>query len=528
MNSILINYELNRLEEIYSILFPKERVLIILQILNNQGVKEALEIDVNSARRILKKSRKNCKAIVTGPKNDKPICRFYHIQVASDEVHHPLSQEITLPTGYYANYLRLLKNYIRYRLPLIYEILKSIWVKWLDMKFDLESKKHKNNSINLENKIVTHKKILFLFYWLDVGGAEKFGVECCELARSMNKEIFVVSTNISRSFYFTQLKPICKLYDLKRQVPLSLRNKFILNLITSERINLIHNHHGFVFYDLLPEINSLDFPVVTIDSLHIDEKRRFGLGFPHISSNWTNFITWHHVISNHLKNELISKEIIPSKIIYGHLAKIYNTDPNFSIVNSISRKSISICFIGRMTEQKRPLLAFSMLAWSINFARKMGFEVRVDFVGEGLFLTDVIKATDKSGLKNYFTFHPSHANVHKILERNDILLIPSENEGITLTAFEAFNSGTLVVSTNVGAQKEFIPKELLLKPFPLSAFLNWHFIFKNLLLSERYAKESCQLFKVSAHNFLKTESALSALTKIYSFTLHPHLVKPLT
>ena len=43
----------------------------------------------------------------------------------------------------------------------------------------------------------------------------------------------------------------------------------------------------------------------------------------------------------------------------------------------------------------------------------------------------------------------------------NVLILPSLNEGLTLTAYEAVSRGVLVISSDVGAQHELLPAECL-------------------------------------------------------------------
>ncbi|MBP0575449.1 glycosyltransferase, partial [Mycobacterium tuberculosis] len=53
-------------------------------------------------------------------------------------------------------------------------------------------------------------------------------------------------------------------------------------------------------------------------------------------------------------------------------------------------------------------------------------------------------------------FLPPDAPVAELLAEAHILLLPSENEGLALVAFEAARADCLVISTDVGAQREIV------------------------------------------------------------------------
>jgi glycosyltransferase involved in cell wall biosynthesis len=55
----------------------------------------------------------------------------------------------------------------------------------------------------------------------------------------------------------------------------------------------------------------------------------------------------------------------------------------------------------------------------------------------------------------------SSAEVSSTMDRAHVLVVPSHNEGLTLTTFEAIAHGAAVVSTDVGAQRDIIPSRAL-------------------------------------------------------------------
>jgi glycosyltransferase involved in cell wall biosynthesis len=56
-----------------------------------------------------------------------------------------------------------------------------------------------------------------------------------------------------------------------------------------------------------------------------------------------------------------------------------------------------------------------------------------------------------------------------LLERSDILLLPSNNEGLALVCYEAVAHGCIPISTRVGSQDEVLPDGLLVPLAPRAA-----------------------------------------------------------
>lgn len=399
---------------------------------------------------------------------------------------------------------------------MIYEFLKELYLGRLEKKFVDYKILKKNEYLNRENSIIkSHKKILFFMHWLELGGAEKFAVNCCELASELKKEVYLISSHKSRPFYAEKLKAIAKLYELDRQVPNAYKIKFINSLIRKEEITLMHNHHSVYFYEALPSVRLNFSHVIAVDSLHIDEKNRFHGGFPRISVVWSEYIDYIHVISGRLVNYFVNKGVDRSKVIYGNLSESVKDKFNFRLINSISEKNVGICFVGRMSSQKRPLLAFVLLNWFIGFGVKNGFNVSVSIVGDGFYLESFKRAVSRSKWRDKFNFHDSTVNVQAVIARNDILLLTSENEGITLVGYEAYNAGAIVVSTDVGAQNELIPEKFLLPSNSLKAFVAWKQLINKIFNDKVFVQSGVADVQEKALNIFSSEKWNNVLIDIY-------------
>jgi hypothetical protein len=90
--------------------------------------------------------------------------------------------------------------------------------------------------------------------------------------------------------------------------------------------------------------------------------------------------------------------------------------------------------------------------------------------GDGELADEIRAQRARLGLESVVEMRGQDQPVSATLDQADVLVICSDNEGVTLTSFEADAHGVLVISSNVGSQASVIPEELLC-PRPPLAFL---------------------------------------------------------
>lgn len=308
--------------------------------------------------------------------------------------------------------------------------------------------------------------ILIGMHWLEVGGAEKLGFDSVRWALEAGLRVFVVAGVPSLQRLASKLpdSPDVKFIRLDRYLPDDKWPRYVENLIKTENIRLMHIHHCRQLYEALPQIRVKTPWVKTIDSTHVVEYADGG--YPRISGVWSNYIDIHHVISRQLADYYRDNFGVLNKIALGRMlegSEKSESLPPFSM--QPGQKSLYVSFIGRLYYQKRPVVLAEILRSLADWAKKADVDLRATIVGEGPYLAPLRRLLRRYGLLDRVTMEPADCDVPALLERSDILLLPSNNEGLALVCYEAIEHGCIPISTDVGGQKEIIPEDLLL---PLS------------------------------------------------------------
>ncbi len=290
------------------------------------------------------------------------------------------------------------------------------------------------------------KAILFGLYWLKTGGAEKFAIEC--ILEAAKKNICIVFTDHqSEDNTALSCQPNVILVKWLEKED---RHRFIATLFNEINFKIIHVHHNETLYNLIKYAKEINPHTITIDSLHIVEAEDGG--FPRKSGLLTQYFDYHHVISKGLRKYLEETYQRREKVLQLGLSD-YHPPPEIPNILKSSKKQIQIAFVGRMERQKRPRLFLLCAAKIVEKSSSIDREILFCMLGEGSQLQKTKQlASANKNLK--IKFLPSDANVRDVLKNSDFLLMPSENEGVPLVAFEALTCGCIPVLSDVGACNE--------------------------------------------------------------------------
>ncbi len=300
-------------------------------------------------------------------------------------------------------------------------------------------------------------------YWLETGGAEKLGFDTIQWALESGLRVFVAASvpSIQRLADKLPDHPDVNFIRLDRWLPHHLWPRFVEKLVLQENITLVHNHHCIPLYETLPLLR-LRLPwVKTVDSTHIVEHADGG--FPRISGVWSDYLDTQHVISGELVSYMKGKFNAPqSKVVLGRmLDRAKNGAARPELRMQAGQKTLHVVFIGRMYYQKRPVVAVETLHALDAWAKNNDVEFTATMVGEGPFEGAVTRLLRRYGLSGKVAQFPSSTDVPALLERSDILILPSNNEGLALVCYEAVAHGCIPISTRVGSQDELLPDDLL-------------------------------------------------------------------
>jgi glycosyltransferase involved in cell wall biosynthesis len=312
------------------------------------------------------------------------------------------------------------------------------------------------------------KNILFLIYWYELGGAESYALYTVKLAQKMGHTCYVISSvggpGTDRHLFDRHCAETLDISDIGSETDFP---AFISDFVARKQIDILHIHHSALMYRSLPAIKQLYPALITLDSTHIVEYEDGG--FPQLSAQYSDHINKHNVISKSLievQRELYRQqygaELPIEKFNLTYLSALFESEGVRPRRTEGRAKRIS--FYGRLVRQKQPNLFIAVVERLLKRHPDLNAEAYI--YGEGEMQDLLLARIAKSRFKTRFVFCGRCDDKDSVFKNTDIHFLPSLNEGLSLTAYEALAYEILTVSSDVGAQSELLCEECLI---PLDA-----------------------------------------------------------
>lgn len=299
-------------------------------------------------------------------------------------------------------------------------------------------------------------------HWAESGGAESWAWEQARIAKAAGFKLVVTFDRtapqrlLDRAFDLTDAVYLCGNVLTPDDWP-----AFVDTLVTKHSVTDVHIHHSLMAYTTLPALRLIRPGVHVEDSTHIAEYR--GGGFVHSSLEQSDLIDLHHVISPELYEVYLRAGVSPERIALHPLTGF--TTGSIQVAAGHPRDSgpLRVGFLGRLSPQKRPYL-FQRVAAVLSVTDRSGFAFVMQGSGE---LQSLVDRDEKCLNLSDFVTRRDWGPVSEFLEQVDVLLVSSDNEGLTLTTLEADAAGVLVLSSDVGSQRSVVADGALLPRPPL-------------------------------------------------------------
>jgi glycosyltransferase involved in cell wall biosynthesis len=308
------------------------------------------------------------------------------------------------------------------------------------------------------------RRILFAIHWYELGGAESFALSTIKAAYSQGHECYCIATVPSLNRECARFAPYCvDALDLSAIKPGQSFTGFISDYLAKKSIDIVHIHHSANMYEALPVVRKQFPELLIVDSTHIVEYGNGG--FPFLSTEFSEFIDRHNVISINLINvqsslhkQLHDSDLNHSKFQLTYLSSLFARADQFQEKPSNNPKIIT--FYGRLARQKQPNIFIAVI--ELLFQKFPEQNIEAHMYGDGEMRTDMENRIARSVFKDRINFMGRCDDQSVVFNNCDILLLTSLNEGLSLTSYEALAYKCLVVSSDVGAQSELLSADCLI------------------------------------------------------------------
>lgn len=356
--------------------------------------------------------------------------------------------------------------------------------------------------------------VLFGMHWLELGGAERWALDCVRMAKEAGLTPIVIADQPSTHPWITRPE-----LDDAVIIPLTLpighdeESALLSGILSTFDVRGIHVHHCTWLYARLPWIRSIRPDIPIVDSLHILEWRTGG--FVDMSVRQSNVIDVHHVVSPQLRDYLVGKQgIESSRVALGTLARLATTglDVRSQQADDTNSSPFVVAFVGRFTQQKRPYL-FLQLAAALKSSSPR--PVRFIVHGDGELVGEVHALRTRFGLGKLVQLRGPDQPVSDTFADASALVISSDNEGLTLTSFEAVAAGVPVISADVGSQASVVADELLCPRHPYPFVKAAARRIRAMMTSPKQRKRWLEEQETKAEAFLKLPDASDWARDLY-------------
>ena len=306
------------------------------------------------------------------------------------------------------------------------------------------------------------RAVLIAMYWLQSGGAERWGLETVSLARQAGLLPIVLTDRDGHQPWICDpaldgalVMPLTQpLQERPGDVPI------LRALFEQFDVRGVVVHHCQWMYDRAWWVRRFFPRTLVVDSLHIVEYVMRG-GYPRQAVAHDRWIDLHHVISPQLERWMTDVHgVDPAKTV---LAPLVGLTAGGAAPEARPRSDggrLTVAFVGRITDQKRPE-AFLLTARRLLRERPGAFRFLLHGSGDRDGYVDAL--IGRYGLGDAVERRSADVPVSRTYAEADVLLVSSENEGLTLTTLEAIAAGVPVLSADVGSQGTLVPPQGLLR-----------------------------------------------------------------
>ncbi|MDP4173274.1 MAG: glycosyltransferase family 4 protein [Bacteroidota bacterium] len=117
----------------------------------------------------------------------------------------------------------------------------------------------------------------------------------------------------------------------------------------------------------------------------------------------------------------------------------------------------NIIVIGRLDVQKDHHTLLKAYRILVNELKENSLQIpRLNIVGKGILLNELLKLAKEMNIDEYVNFLGVRNDISELLYQNDLWVMSSKWEGLSIALLEAMASGIPIIATNVGSNDELI------------------------------------------------------------------------
>lgn len=360
------------------------------------------------------------------------------------------------------------------------------------------------------------RRIMFIIPWMVTGGADRVNLDLIEGLTCKGHDVTVCATLLADHCWMDQFSRFTPdVFVLPNILHAADYPRFLAYLIQSRNIDTVVIASSIVGYHLLPYLRAVSRNVAFMDMCHVDEPAWLNGGYPRFGVGYQDELDLNIVTTGHLADWMQERGADRARIRVMHTGVRAAQASQLAAIRDLIRAELNIpadmpiiVFAGRICAQKRP----AVLAEILKAARDQGLIFRALVIGDG-----ELRYKLKTLLKRYrltsnvsMLASVSHQRWLDILSISDILLMPSQYEGISIALLEAIAMGVVPVVAKVGGQDEIVsPSAGVLVPHGDNEIQEYVEAIRRLLANREKMQEMSKQCKVLAASKLSWDGMIN-------------------
>lgn len=331
------------------------------------------------------------------------------------------------------------------------------------------------------------KRVMFVMPTMQMGGSEKAMLDLAERILKMNWVITFVLTmpdwhqdslgeiGPQHAWLDRALALTSDVFDISILGSNEKRSRTFRYLLESRKPDFVLISNARWAYGHSALIRAALPNAVIADYNHMIHTSWFGGGLPRYGANNSRYFDVHFTASKDVATPM--EKWIDSKLLVQNPEKVrpcyIGTDPSLYLTGSekasvrlrlkqklgISESAIVILFAGRFIVDKGTDVLLETVK-NVTDDKTLASKFEFVFVGDG-----TERPVLENAAKKYHNMHVVQPARNLLQMRDyyamsDVLLLPSVNEGIALVLYEAMAAGLLVITTDVGGQRELVSRDV--------------------------------------------------------------------
>lgn len=306
------------------------------------------------------------------------------------------------------------------------------------------------------------RRVMFIVPWMVTGGADRVNLDLIEGLTAKGYEITVcatLQTHHQWEHQFSRFTP--DIFILPNFLYISDYPRFLAYLVKSRQIDTVMITGSTIGYHFLPYLRSVCPHVAFVDMSHVEEPHWLNGGHPRFGVGYQDVLDLNIVTTQHLADWMQERgaDINRIAVMYTGVRslpeeKLATTRAQVRTELTIPTDMPVIVFAGRICEQKRP----EVLAEILKAIHDSSLDFRALIIGDGEQKNQLVTLLEQYQLTDNVQMLGSvpHQKWLDILVASDILLMPSQYEGISIALLEAMAAGVVPVVSKVGGQEEIV------------------------------------------------------------------------